>query len=151
MSTSVYSILIYEGVLYLWWKAGKAPKKWRKTGEGKKNLRKTGKEKCARNRKVIFLSHGKPENFKISAENRKLIFKIAETQKLFWKAAENWKTQKRQWKVAETRKTGKKATESWRNMKFSTERWKRPPYNPPVIYVPNFVRTLGRNDSKYHG
>ena len=102
---------------YLWQKAGKAPKKWRKTG---KNSLENWKRKVYR--KMTFLCHGKPENFKISADI--LILKTAETGKLFWKP-------KRQWKVAETRKTGKKAMERWKNMKFSMESRKRIPYNPP--------------------
>ncbi len=61
----------------------KSTKKWRKTGKWEKILRKTGKEKCAGNRKMKFLSHGKPENLKISAENGELIFKTAETGKHF--------------------------------------------------------------------
>ncbi len=44
---------------------GKAQKKWQKTG----------KEKCAGNRKMTFLSHGKPENLKIFAENGKLFLR----------------------------------------------------------------------------
>ncbi len=62
-----------EAALYLWRKARNAPKRWRKTR----------REKCGVNRKMTFLSHGKPENFKISAENGKQILKTAETGKLF--------------------------------------------------------------------
>ena len=76
------NLQIQEGALYLWRKAGKAPKKWRTTGKRKKILRKTGKEKCAGNRKMTFLSHGKPESFKISAENGELFLKTAETGKV---------------------------------------------------------------------
>ena len=53
----------------------KGTKKGRNTGIGEKILRKPGKEKCDGNRKMTFLSHGKPENLKISAENGKLILK----------------------------------------------------------------------------
>ena len=38
---------------------------------------------CAGNRKMTFLSHGKPEDFKISVENGNLFFKSVETGKLF--------------------------------------------------------------------
>ena len=72
----------HEGALYLWQRGN--------------FLRKTGKEKCAGNWKMTFLSHGKPENLKISAENGKQILKNVETGKLFQKAAENWKAPKRQ-------------------------------------------------------
>ncbi len=67
----------------------KAPKMRRKTGKGENFLQKTGEEKCAGNRKMTFLSHEKPENLKIFAENGKLILKTAETGKLFQKAAES--------------------------------------------------------------
>ena len=66
-------------------KAEKHKKCGRKPEKGKKNMRKTGKEKCARNHKMTFLSHGKLENFKISAEVGKLCLKTAE----------NWKTPNR--------------------------------------------------------
>ncbi len=56
------------GVLYLWRKAGKAPKKWRKTGKGEKNSAENQKREVCRKPENAFLSHGKPENFKISAE-----------------------------------------------------------------------------------
>ena len=72
-----------EGALYLWRKGGKAKKKLRKTGKRGKILRKTGKEKSDGNRKMTFLSHGKLENLKISAENGKQFFKTAETGKHF--------------------------------------------------------------------
>ncbi len=53
-----------------------------KTGKREKILRKPGREPCAGNRKMTFLSRGKPENFKITAENGKLILQTAETGKL---------------------------------------------------------------------
>ncbi len=61
----------------------KSPKKWRKTGKGQNNLRKTGKGKSDGKRKRPFSSHGKPENFKITAETGNLFLKAAETEKLF--------------------------------------------------------------------
>ena len=76
-------------------KAEKCKKKCRKTGKGEKILRKPGKRKCGGNWKMTFLSHGKPENLRISAENEKLSFKTAETGKQFWKAVENRKSPKR--------------------------------------------------------
>ncbi len=112
-------------------KAEKHKKKWRKTGKWEKILRKTGKKKCAGNRKMTFLSHGKLENLKIFAKNGKLFFKPAETGKHFCKAAENWKTPKRQWKVAESRKTGKKATEKLKILNFPWKVGNGPPITPP--------------------
>ena len=50
---------IHERGRYIYGGKAEKHKKWRKTG----------KEKCGRNRKMTFLSHRKPENLKISAEN----------------------------------------------------------------------------------
>ncbi len=60
----------------------KTPKKvaenWKKEKKSTGNL----KKKCAENRKMTFLSHGKPEKLKISGENGKLFLKTVETGKL---------------------------------------------------------------------
>ncbi len=51
---------------------GRKPEKPQKSGGNRKremNSAENRKNKCARNRKMTFLSHGKPENLKISVEN----------------------------------------------------------------------------------
>ena len=110
-------------------KAEKHKKSGGKPENGEKNLRKTGKRKCAGNRKMTFLSHGKPENLKIFVENGKLFFKPAETGKHFWKATEN--TQKTMKSDGEP-ENRKKATVRRKNIKFSAESRKLTPYNPPL-------------------
>ncbi len=49
----------------------------------KKNYAENRKKKCAGDREMTFLSHRKPKNLKIFAENGKLFLKTAETGKLF--------------------------------------------------------------------
>ena len=48
-----------------------------------KKVAENWKKECAGNRKIVFLSHGKPEKMKLSAKNGKLFLKTAETGKLF--------------------------------------------------------------------
>ena len=61
----------------------KSTKKVAENRKKGKNSAENRKKKCAGNRKMTFLSHGKPENLKIFAENGKLFFKAAETGKHF--------------------------------------------------------------------
>ncbi len=61
----------------------KSPKKVAENRKKEKNSAEYRKKKCAGNRKMTFLSDGKPEKFKIAAENGKLFLKIAEIGKLF--------------------------------------------------------------------
>ena len=49
----------------------KSPKKVAENRKKEKNSSANRKKKCAGNRKMAFLSHGKPEKFKIAAENGK--------------------------------------------------------------------------------
>ncbi len=74
----------------------KSLKKIMETGKAKKVLRKTGKNICAGNRKMPFLSHGKPEKFENMAETGKHNLKFAETGKVLLEAAESRKSPKRQ-------------------------------------------------------
>ena len=60
-------------------KAEKPQKSGGKPEKGKKNSAENRKKKCAGNRKMTFLSHGKPEKFKSAAENGKLFLKKSET------------------------------------------------------------------------
>ena len=60
----------------------KRPKKVAENRKKENNSAENRKKKCAGNRKMTFLSHGKPEKLKISAENGKLFLKTAETGKL---------------------------------------------------------------------
>ena len=73
----------------------KSPQKVAENRKKEKDSAENRKKKCAVNRKTTFLSHGKPEKFKIAAENGKLFLKTAETGKLFLKAVENRKAPKR--------------------------------------------------------
>ena len=66
---------IYGGKAEKPQKSGGKPEKGKKPAEN-------WKKKYAGNRKMTFLSHRKPEKWKISAENGKLFLKIAETGKL---------------------------------------------------------------------
>ncbi len=61
----------------------KSPKKVAENRKKGKNSAENRKKKCVGNRKMTFFSHGKPEKFKIAAENGKLFLKTAETGKLF--------------------------------------------------------------------
>ncbi len=61
----------------------KSPKKVAENWKRGTNSAENRKKKCIGNWKMTFLSHGKPENLKISAENGKLFLKTAETGKLF--------------------------------------------------------------------
>ena len=61
----------------------KGPKKVAEKWEKDKKSAENRKKNCAGNRKMTFLSHGKPEKSKICAENGKLFMKTAETGKLF--------------------------------------------------------------------
>ncbi len=77
------------------------------------------KKKCAGNRKMTYLSHGKPENLKKSVENGKLFLKTEKTMPKSGGKLEN--------RGKKPRKAGKK-----NNKKISTES----PYNPPPMRRP---------------
>ena len=77
-SSGQLQILLRGGVIFMA-EMRKSTKKVAENRKKGKNSAENRKKKCAGNRKMTFLSHGKPENLKIFAENGKLFFKAAET------------------------------------------------------------------------
>ena len=73
---------VREGVIFMADRR-KSPKKVAENRKKGKNSAENRKKKCVGNRKMTFLSHGKPEKLNISAEKGKLFLKTAETGKLF--------------------------------------------------------------------
>ena len=113
-------------------KSTKKKKKKKKTGKREHFLRKTWKEKCARNRKMTYLSHRNRKNLKSlrKMENWKL-WKPESCLKKLWKTGKHPKGIER-WR--KPRRQGKKLRKVGKTLKFPLKTGNGLPITPPHNY-----------------